>query len=88
MKLSFECVLIYVLEYSRCAGRLRHGRVERHGSTDLNVYDGMGQLIEYISGGRIRSWCLFQANNAPIKDWCHIHPDDGSVIHERLLAPL
>jgi hypothetical protein len=88
MKLSFECVLIYVLEHSGCAGRLLHGRVERHGSKELSVYNATGELIEYISGSRIRSWCLFQANDAPIKDWCHIRPEDRSVIHERLLAPI
>jgi hypothetical protein len=85
MKLSPECVLIYVLQHSGCAGRLQHGRVERHGSTELNVYDTMGQIMEYISGGRTRSWCLFQDNAAAIQDWCYIHPGDRSVI-QRMIA--
>ncbi|HEY6306442.1 MAG TPA: hypothetical protein VIY49_02215 [Bryobacteraceae bacterium] len=82
MKLSFECVLIYVLRHSGCAGRLQQGSVERYGSAELNVYDSRGRFMEYISGSKMRSWCLFQANDAPIKGWCYIHPEDRLVIRE------
>lgn len=52
MNLSPECVLVFVLKHSGCAGRLTSGRVERRGSSGLNVFDYRGNLIDYISGDR------------------------------------
>ncbi len=84
MKLSFDCVLLYVLRHSGCAGRLSHGRVERLGSTELNVYDSSGDRIEYISGKRTSSWCLLGPDNYPIDGWCEIHPEDALAIQRTI----
>jgi|HubBroStandDraft_5_1064220.scaffolds.fasta_scaffold273233_2 hypothetical protein len=84
MNLSTECVLIYVLRRSGCLGRLTFGRVERQGSSGLNVFDYRGNLIEYISGDRTRSWCLLGRSGAPLADWCQVHAEDALAIQQRL----
>ena len=81
MNLSFDCVLAYVLGDSGCAGRLLEWRVERHPASGLSVYDAGGTLIEYISGSRMRSWCLFGDRGAPIPGWCEMQPEDAVAIH-------
>ncbi len=86
MTLSAKCVLVYVLRKSGCAGRLNLGRVERHGSSGVNVYDRLGNLIEYISGDRVRSWCLFGGSGVPLENWSHVVPDDASAIRTQFSA--
>lgn len=76
MNLSFECVLVFILQRSGCAGRLQRGRVERHGSTGLNVYDDKDDLIDYLSGSRLRSWCLLGNDALPVENWGHILQED------------
>lgn len=80
MKLSFDCGLVYVLRSSGCMGRLFEGRVERHPTSGLNVYNIAGTLVTYISGERMRSWCLFSLCGVPIYGWCEVHPEDAQTI--------
>jgi hypothetical protein len=82
MNLSFNCVLIYVLRHSGCVGRLLEGRVERHSASGLSVYDARGTLNEYISGSRMRSWCVCGERGTPIHGWCDIQPDDAAAIEK------
>ena len=69
--LSDDVVMVYVLRDSGCVGRFTSGRVERTGS-GLNFYDRRGDLVEYFSGTRIRSWCVF----GPLEGWCEVTPED------------
>ena len=84
MNLSHDCFLIYVLRESGCAGRLAEGRIERLASA-LCVYDTADELIEYVSGERLRSWCVFNLDRKPIDGWCQTRPEDASAM-QRVMA--
>ncbi len=78
MKLSFNSVLVYILRHSGCTGRLMSGRIERRGAGGLHVFDSRDELIEYISGDRVRSWCVLDGAGARHKEWCHIQAEDAA----------
>jgi hypothetical protein len=73
--------MIYILRETSVRGCLRHGRIEREGPTRLNVYDERtGELVDYFSGDRLRSWCIFGPDADPIEGWQHILPEDLAAI--------
>jgi hypothetical protein len=83
--LSPEKVLVYVLAESGVRGHLTAGRIERGvqgsgGAGGLDVFDAQGNRIDYLSGRRIRSWCLVDTLGRPLdgdKDgWREILPED------------
>ena len=76
--LSDDLVMVYVLRDSGCVGRFTSGRVERTES-GLNFYDRGGGLVEYFSGTKIRSWCVF----GPLERWCEVMPEDVPRIFSR-----
>lgn len=78
MKLSIDSILIYILKHSGCTGRLTSGRIERRGAGGLHVYDFKDELIEYISGDRVRSWCVFDGAGSRSQEWCHIQSEDAA----------
>ncbi len=80
MTLSTDCILCYILRESGVFGRLTSGRIERQGE-GLSVYDPFGNVNEYVSGSRLRSWSVFRAGFF-ILEWSHILPEDA----KRLLA--
>ena len=75
MTLSIDCTLYYVLRHSGFAGHLSSGRVEKEVEC-LRVYDAYGKLNEYISGHRLRSWCLVRAGHR-VPEWTSIMPEDA-----------
>jgi hypothetical protein len=76
MPLSYEAVLVYVL-HSGCVGRLTFGRVERNEASGLDVYSPDPNMMnDYISGTRLRSWCVMGRNRKPVRDWYSIRPED------------
>jgi hypothetical protein len=76
MVLSDEAVLVYFLAESGVKGRLSSGRIERRPSGGLDVFDARGEPFEYLSGGRIRSWCVLDPKGMPIAGWQEIQPED------------
>ena len=74
--LSEKAVLIYILAESGVRGRLTSGRVERTGAGTLDVYDTWGNRIDYLSGNKLRSWCVVGAGGKPIDGWREILPED------------
>ncbi|HVV45555.1 MAG TPA: hypothetical protein VHC72_10125 [Bryobacteraceae bacterium] len=79
MDLSREAIFVYVLN-TGVAGRLMFGRVKRYDETCVNVYDSSGQLLSYISGSRIRSWCIVGPGGQAIPSWSSILPIDRERI--------
>jgi hypothetical protein len=78
MNLSHDAILIFVLCNGR-TGRLRYGRVERNGPTQLDVYSlHCDTLNEYLSGSKLRSWCIVTMEGLPIDDWFSIALEDQS----------
>ena len=73
--LSDEAVLVYVLE-SGVRGHLSSGRIERHSSGKLHVFDTKGGCFEYLSGERLRSWCVVGPLGRPIDGWREVLPED------------
>jgi hypothetical protein len=78
VNLSYSAVLLFVLQ-SGCPGRLAAGRVERDGD-EIRVYDAHGNANEYISGSRLRSWCIVGLDGEPLPGWCSILSEDRRVI--------
>jgi hypothetical protein len=75
MPLSYNAVLVYVL-HNGVAGRLASGRIER-ADNGLAVYTGPGMTLnEYISGPKIRSWCVLGLSGQPLAGWIHVLPED------------
>jgi hypothetical protein len=74
--LSDEAVLVYVLAESGVRGHLTSGRVERCPDGTLDVFDAQGNRIDYISGNRLRSWCVLDTHEKPINGWREILPED------------
>lgn len=83
--LSDEMTLAYVLEQSGCAGHLSIGRIERAGPDQLKIYDSAGKLFEYVSGDRLRSWCVLGPDGHPFDGWSQIHPQDAQRFGPHLL---
>lgn len=79
MDLSDNTVLVYVLEESGVHGHLTSGRIERHAG-NLDVFDARGERVDYLSGKRIRSWCLVDAKGQPLDGWREILPEDHPKI--------
>ena len=75
MVLSDQAALIFVL-YSGVLGRLTAGRVERNGKSGLDVYTPYGKLNGYISGARLRSWCIAGPTGKALPSWSEILPED------------
>jgi hypothetical protein len=80
ISLSDEIVLVYVLRESGTRGRLTSGRLERTDSSTLDVFDRYGSQLEYLSGDRLRSWCVFAADGMPIVGWRRVSAEDLSKI--------
>jgi hypothetical protein len=76
MVLSEKVVLVYILAESGVRGRLTAGRVERDPSGRISVFDARGEGFEYLSGERLRSWCLIGAEGQPVEGWREIQPED------------
>ena len=81
--LSDDLVMVYVMRTSGCMGRFTSGRVERTGPSGVNVYNRYDEIIEYFSGTRIRSWCVFGPDDERIEGWCEVAPEDSSRIFPR-----
>ncbi len=81
MGLSDSSALLYVLS-SGVAGRLTQGRVERDPTGAVRVYDGRGDVIEYLSGQRLRSWCVVNLAGVRIGPWCSVAEEDRDRIHD------
>ena len=75
--------MVYVLRDSGCMGRFTSGRVERTGPKRVNVYKRSGEFLEYFSGTRIRSWCVFGPDGQRVEGWCEVMPEDSSRIFSR-----
>jgi len=80
MVLSDDAVLIYVLKESGVRGHLTTGSLERRAGGALDVFDARGDRIEYLSGKRIRSWCVVDGEGQPLDGWREILPEDLSKI--------
>jgi hypothetical protein len=74
--LSDEVSLVYILAESGVRGELTAGRVERTTSGTLLVFDALGHPFEYLSGERLRSWCVLGTDGQPIDGWRKILPED------------
>jgi hypothetical protein len=74
--LSEDVFLVYVLADSGVRGRLTSGRIERQSSGKLTVFDLRGEQFEYLSGERIRSWCVVGPDGKPVDGWNQILPED------------
>jgi hypothetical protein len=75
MELSDNTVLVYVLKGSGVRGHLTSGRIERRAEA-LDVFDAQGERVDYLSGRRIRSWCVVDARGQPVDGWREILPED------------
>ena len=76
MVLSEDVFLVYVLAESGVRGHLTCGRIERQSSGKLTVFDVRGDRFEYLSGERIRSWCVVGPDGKPVDGWSEILPED------------
>jgi len=74
--LSDDVVLIYILAESGVRGHLTSGRIERRPDGTLDVYDARGRRFDYLSGNRLRSWCVVDPSGKPIDGWREILPED------------
>ena len=74
--LSEEAALVYILAESGVRGRLTSGRIERGPDGTLDVFDARGNRIDYISGSRLRSWCVVGPDGNSIDGWREILPED------------
>jgi len=76
MVLSDEAVLVYVLAESGVRGHLSSGRIRRGLARTLDVFDALGNRIDYLSGNRLRSWCVVNAAGRHVDGWGEILPED------------
>ncbi len=74
--LSDQAVLVYILAESGVKGRLTSGRVERNPAGKLTVFDARGEPFDYLSGNRLRSWCVLGPEGKPVDGWREILPED------------
>jgi len=68
--------LVYILAESGVRGHLTTGRIERDSSGAVHVFDAHGERFEYLSGERLRSWCVVGPEGKPIGGWGEILPED------------
>ncbi len=80
--LSDEAALVYILAESGVRGTLTSGRIERNPSGTLEVFDARGERFDYLSGDRLRSWCLVGPDGKPVDGWKEILPEDLHRIGE------
>jgi hypothetical protein len=76
MVLSDEVALVYILAESGVRGKLTSGRIERNPSGKLTVFDANEEWFEYLSGERLRSWCVVGPEGKPVDGWREILPED------------
>ena len=57
-------------------GQLTSGTIQRDACGTLNVFDGRGEWFEYLSGGRLRSWCVLAPDGMPLDGWREILAED------------
>jgi len=81
--LSGEAALVYILAESGVRGFLTSGSIQRNASGTLDVFDADGRWFEYLSGKRLRSWCLVGLDGKPIAEWNNILPEDVHKITEQ-----
>ena len=74
--LSEEAVLTYILAGSGVKGSLHSGTIRRGPGRTLEVFDAQGQRFDYLSGNRVRSWSVVDAQGKPMEDWSDILPQD------------
>ncbi|MFZ0339570.1 MAG: hypothetical protein WAL45_16155 [Terracidiphilus sp.] len=76
--------MVYVLAESRVTGHLTSGRIERRPCGKLDVFDARGERFEYLSGQRLRSWCVIGPEGDPVDGWREILPEDlPKILPER-----
>lgn len=75
MHLSDTAVLVYVLKETGVRGHLTSGRIERRTGA-LDVFNERGERVDYLSGKRIRSWCVVDTKGQPVDGWREILPED------------
>jgi hypothetical protein len=76
MVLSDDAALVYILAESGVRGRLTSGHIERNPAGTLDVFDALRERIDYLSGNRMRSWCLVGPDGKPVDGWREILPED------------
>jgi hypothetical protein len=76
MVLSDDVYLVYVLAESGVRGKLSSGRIERNSTGGLDILDARGERFDYLSGDRLRSWCVIGTEGRPIEGWGEILPQD------------
>ncbi|HTW63724.1 MAG TPA: hypothetical protein VME17_03870 [Bryobacteraceae bacterium] len=74
--LSDDVMLVYVLAESGVRGQLTSGRIERGPAGTLDIFDILGNRFDYLSGGRLRSWCVVGPEGKPVDGWREIRPED------------
>jgi hypothetical protein len=74
--LSDDAALVYILAESGVRGRLTSGSIERGFGDTLEVFDAQGDRFDYLSGTRLRSWCVVDPKGQPIDGWRKILPED------------
>ena len=74
--LSDNAVLIYILAETGVRGQLNSGWIERGLDGTLNVYDARGTRFDYLSGNRVRSWCVVNRKGEPIEGWREVVAED------------
>ena len=74
--LSVDAILVYILAESGVRGQLNSGRIERDPLGKVDVFDSRGDRVEYLSGGRIRSWCVMGPRGKALEGWREILPED------------
>ena len=85
MQLSYDAMLVYVL-HSGCVGHLTTGRVEQSADEGLQVYSPfVSEINEYISGSRLRSWCVMGRDGKALPGWCSVRPEDQHLLDELAL---
>ena len=66
MVLSNGLFMLYVTRQDGTRRELGSGRVQRVGLVAIDVYDENNNLVEDLSGDRLRSWCVFDPSGKPI----------------------
>lgn len=81
LKLSFDCVFVYILRQSDVLGRLTSGSVQWDGAT-LAVHDTYEYPLEYFSGDRLKSWAVFRSG-ALLGQYSRFDPEDLNRLQTR-----